>query len=219
VPRDGHGGHVSVRVALVEDHAATRAEIARTLADHADRLQLVATFADAPSFLAYPGLAQVEVALVDLRLPNMSGCEAISALAKRAPRVRALALTVLDDEDTVFEAMRVGAYGYLLKDDSPTRLAAAIEDVARRAHPLSSRVAGFLVARTRRSPPNGLLTHREEEVARALADGASYAECAARLGITVSTVQAYVKLVYRKLDVSSKKELRELLATRSPRDP
>ena len=197
-----------VRVALVEDHAATRAAIAQILGDFATRIDLVLTVADGESLLRVLSKRQLDVALVDLKLPGMDGCEVIAALREQAPRVRALALTTFDDEETLFDAMRAGAYGYLLKDEAPERLAHAIADAAGGGHPISSRVAGFLIAHARQRPPPIVLSEREEELALALAKGLTYAECAAHMNIGVGTVQDYVKRVYRKLDVRSKSEIR-----------
>ena len=201
-----------VPIALVEDHEGTRAALASDLRDFASRVELVATFSNAEAFLASGSKATVDVALVDLGLPGMSGSALIRTLGEAAPAVRALALTAFDDEANVFEAIRAGAYGYLLKDEPTERLVSAIEEAVAGAHPVSSRVTGFLILGALRAAPPVALSDREEELARAFAEGLSYAECAARMGISVGTVQDYVKRLYRKLDVSSKKEVREWVA-------
>jgi DNA-binding NarL/FixJ family response regulator len=198
-----------IRVALVEDHAATRDALVTELSDFSDRLQLVAAFADARVFLRASSTLRVDVVLVDLGLPSLSGTEAIEALARTMPNVRAIALTAFSDEKSVVEAIRAGAYGYLLKDEPIERLVRAIEEAAAGENPVSSRVAGFLIARARRAPPPVALSDRETELSVALADGLSYAECGARMGVTLGTVQEYVKRLYRKLDVNSRKEVRE----------
>jgi DNA-binding NarL/FixJ family response regulator len=197
-----------LRAALVEDHADTRAAIAQTLARFPDRVDLLGTFADAEAFLASDVRSRVQVALIDLGLPAMSGCELISALRRDAPDACAIALTVFDDEETVFAAMTAGASGYLLKDEPSDQLVRAIEDAACGRNPISSRVTSFLIQEVVRRVPKVLLSDRETEVARALSSGLSYAECGERLGIQLGTVQDYVKRIYRKLDVHSKQEVR-----------
>lgn len=198
-----------IRIALVEDHDATRAELAASLADHPERVRLVASFSDAESLLRSRGLSELEVVLMDLGLPGMSGIEAIGRLAEAAPRARALALTAFDDERNLFAALASGAYGYLVKDESTARVVAALEEAAAGEHPISSRVAGFLITRARRAPPPVSLSEREEQLAKALSEGLTYAECVARMNVSLGTVQEYVKRLYRKLDVHSRKEVRE----------
>lgn len=197
------------RVALVEDHAATRSALAFDLADFAERIELAGAFPTARAFLHAAPTLHIRVALVDLGLPDMPGTDVIEALARTTPHVRAVALTAFSDEKSVVEAIRAGAYGYLLKDEPVERLVRAIEEAAAGENPVSSRVAGFLIARARRAPPPVALSTRESELSVALADGLSYAECAARMGISHGTVQEYVKRLYRKLDVSSRKEVRD----------
>lgn len=201
-----------VKVALIEDHAGTREALARTLSTFSSSVELVAELPTAEAFFRSSAKHDIDVALFDLGLPGMSGCDAIQMLSAEIPRVRSIALTVFDDEVTVLDAMRAGAAGYLLKDEPIDRLRAAIEESFAGAHPLSSRVAGFLIEQARLRPPAVVLTDREEEVALALVEGLSYAACAERLGLAVGTVQEYVKRIYRKLDVRSKRELRAWLS-------
>lgn len=151
----------------------------------------------------------VDVALVDLGLPDLPGTVLIRELAERKPALRSIAFTAFDDDSTVLEAVHAGAHGYLLKDEPSERIVRAIEEAAEGAHPISSRVAGYLLTHARRAPPPISLSDREEELAIALASGHSYAECAQRMGIALGTVQDYVKRVYRKLDINSKRDLRE----------
>jgi DNA-binding NarL/FixJ family response regulator len=201
-----------VKVALVEDHERTRVALQQSLWKFASRIDLVAAVPSAEAFFRSAAKFEVDVTLFDLGLPGMSGCAAIQALGQECPGVRSLALTTFHDEATVLDTMRAGACGYLLKDEPTERIVQAIEDTASGAHPLSSRIAGFIIEHARRRPPALVLTEREEELALALADGSSYADCASRMGIAIGTVQEYVKRVYRKLDVSSKRELKLWLA-------
>lgn len=202
-----------VKVALVEDHPATREALVRGLKDFADRVHVVAAVPDADTFFSSLDTKTIDLALVDLRLPGTDGYAVIRSLGEKAPGVRALALTSFNDDESVIEAIRAGAHGYLLKDEPMERLVQALEEAAAGAHPISSRVAGFLITHARRAPAPVTLSDREEELAVALSDGLSYAECATRMGISIGTVQEYVKRLYRKLDVNSKKEVREWVAT------
>lgn len=206
----GPSAQTTVRVALVEDHRETRDELARLLTGFHPRVALVAAFPDAESFLEDPVRLALDVALVDLGLPGATGIEAIRRLSEVDAHVHAIAFTAFDDERHVVAALRAGAYGYLLKDEPPDRVLAGIEEAAAGEHPVSARVAGFLVARARTKdvPPPVALSDRENELAAALAAGQTYAECAESMGIALGTVQDYVKRLYRKLDVNSRREVR-----------
>lgn len=197
-----------IRVVLVEDHDATRRALTRTLMDEPDRVLLVNSFATAEALFEHGDALVFDVALVDLRLPGVDGVGVIEWLTRMHPNVRAIALTVESDAARVLAAVRAGALGYLLKDEPSARLFDAIDDAAAGRHPFSSGVAGALV-RSLGPQPARLLTARELDVARGLASGASYAECAEQLGISVGTLQSHVKSLYGKLDVNSRKELRE----------
>lgn len=205
------------QLALVEDHPATRAEMRRILSDFASRAELVDVFVDAESFLASGVEARIDVVLMDLGLPGMSGTEAIRALGATSPAVRAVALTAFDDERNLFEALRAGAHGYVLKDEPAERIVQAVEDAAAGAHPISSRVAGFLVLHARETEESVALSAREDQLAGLLARGSTYADCAATMDVTVGTVQDYVKRLYRKLDVHSRAEVRAWVQRRARR--
>lgn len=168
------------------------------------------------ALLASPALAQVEVALVDLCLPGISGAQTITRLTEVAPRVRSVALTVFDDASSVFDAIGAGAVGYLLKTEPFDRLLQAIVEAADRQHPVSARVAGYLLNQLGRDSTSPL-TERELELALVLAEGASYADCASRLQIALGTVQHHVKSIYRKLDINSKQEVRSWVQRRAPK--
>ena len=118
-----------------------------------------------------------------------------------------MALTVFDDASSVFDAIGAGAVGYLLKSEPLDRVLSAISEAADRQHPVSSRVAVYLLTQVR-PPTTSPLSDREHELASALAEGLSYSDCASRLGIALGTVQHHVKSIYRKLDVNSKQEVR-----------
>lgn len=210
----GVSSPMPIPVVLVEPHAVERTELAQILVGYPDRVRLVAALSDPRALsLAVRGL-DAGVALIALRRPGLHGPELIRQLGQAAPRVRAVVLTACDDEASVLDAIRAGAHGYLLRDEPSERLIAAIEDASGGGHPVSSRVAGFIIAQARRAPLRAVLSDREEELAAALAAGLTYAESAARMGIAVGTVQDYVKRLYRKLDVTSRREVRSWVVAR-----
>ncbi|MEO6952432.1 MAG: response regulator transcription factor [Polyangia bacterium] len=152
------------------------------------------------------------VVLFDL---DLTGHRALWALGELSPQIRTVAWSSAQDETSVLTAVRAGVCGYLLEDEPVHRVVEALTDAAAGAHPFSSRVAGILIAQARGHVSMARLSDRELELARELATGATYAECARRMNIALGTVQDYVKRIYRKLSVSSKRELRNWLSLHS----
>lgn len=196
-----------IRLGVVEDHERTRANLLTLLSEYSDRLDVVAGFPDAPTFMRSEVKESLDVVLVDLGLPGIGGAELIRSITVQHPKLRAIALTVFNDAENVLDALASGARGFLLKDEPVEALLRAIDDVVTDKIPLSSNITRFLVDEVLPGHLRVQLTDRELEVAKALAAGASYAECASTLGITVGTVQDHVKRIYRKLDVTTKREL------------
>lgn len=187
-------------VLVVEDDAETRRAIAGAL--DGDDIRCVATAASVEEALAVS--ATFDVALVDLKLGRSSGLSLIGPLRARGARV--LVLTVLGDPTTLESAFRLGAEGYLLKDIEPAMLRQAVREVSRGEHPVSARVTQHLIGRFRGAGERSPLSPRELEVLQVFATGASYSECAERLGVAIGTIQNHVKNIYEKLGVSSKVE-------------
>lgn len=199
-----------MRVALVEDHAATREAFLLALGGASTELTVVGAYESAESFLAASTDTAIDVVLVDLNLgKQMNGVQLIDTLQRRSPGLKCVALTGLADEDAVLDAIRVGACGYLLKDEPTARIINAIHEAAAGEYPVSSRVAGFLFHRASRAPMPVEVSPRERELAACLAEGMSYSDCALQMGVAIGTVQMYVKRLYRKLDVDSKSGVRE----------
>ncbi|MCX7819617.1 MAG: response regulator transcription factor [Kiritimatiellae bacterium] len=198
----------SIRVAIVEDHDALRASLAR-LISRAPGYCCVAACPDGETALRELPLAKPHVVLMDLQLPRMSGAECIARLRELLPEVEVLVLTVYDDEERVFDALKAGASGYLLKRADSRRILEAIAEVRAGGAPMTSEIARKVVRSFRQEPPTparGHLTPREEEILNLLAEGLVPKEVAARLGISYFTVQTHIKSIYEKLHVRSRTE-------------
>jgi DNA-binding NarL/FixJ family response regulator len=198
----------SRRVLLVEDDAWLRSRLAAVLRLR-PRLRVVGEVAAAEEALDLfrQGL-EVDVALVDLRLPGMSGQELISVAKAAWPRVELVVLTGFADDDSIYEAFRAGATGYLLKDAGPEEIVSAIDAVCDGGAPMSPRIARRVLGgfRAHREGPEPDLTHRERQVLEMLTRGASYPLIGQGLGISTNTVQTHIRSIYRKLQVSTKAE-------------
>lgn len=198
-----------IRVALVEDNAPLRAQLAQLIGG-ASGFVCVGAFADAEAALLGLPAAAPDVVLMDIQLSEMSGVECVARLKHRLPDVKVVMLTAYDDSDTIFQALENGASGYLLKRTPPADLLKSIEDVQNGGAPMNSHIARLVVQSFHRrgsSPrPAENLTAREEEVLRLVAQGFINKEIADTLGISLETVRQHLKNCYAKLHVRTRTE-------------
>jgi DNA-binding NarL/FixJ family response regulator len=197
-----------VRVLLVDDQALFREALA-TLLDVSAGVEVVGEAGDGDEALRRTAEVNPDVVLMDLRMPVLNGVAATRRLRVEHPGVRVVALTTFDDDEDVFEALRAGAVGYLLKDVSSARLLEAVLAAARGESVLQPSVAAKVVARFARLPPTDPsarpqplvvpLSDRELDVVRLLADGHSNREIAASLYLAEGTVKNHVTNVLAKL--------------------
>jgi DNA-binding NarL/FixJ family response regulator len=195
-------------VLLVEDDARFRSRLGAVLRLRPNlRIVGEVAFAETALELLQQGL-EVDVALIDLRLPGMPGKELISIAKATWPRVEFVVLTGFADDDTIYEALRAGATGYLMKDAGPAEVVSAIDQVRNGGAPMSPGIARRVLVgfHAHRESPEPDLTHREREVLDLLTRGASYPLIGQGLGISTNTVQSHIRSIYRKLQVSTKSE-------------
>ena len=202
-------------IVIVEDDEVTRARLSQIVAEHRD-LELIAavgTFAAARATLGSG--ARVDVALVDLQLPDGDGIALIREVRARPDAPEVIVISVFGDEGHVVAAIEAGATGYLLKDGRSCDVAGAIIDLLAGGSPISPAIARHLLQRfqgPRSGPdaaahdPRDMLTARECEVLEVLARGFTYDEAAQILGVSFHTVASHVKHIYGKLAVGSRSE-------------
>jgi DNA-binding NarL/FixJ family response regulator len=199
----------TIRIALVEDLADVRDSWTR-LIDGIPNFKCVCSFASGEEALRRLPYEKVDVVLMDIRLPRMSGIACTTRLKPLIPHTQILILTVSADSDTVFRALEAGADGYLLKRCSPEELQAAVLDVLKGGVPMTSEIARRVIASFRRQPAKNdaatNLTPREEEILTLLAKGFVSKEIAAQLGVSYETVRDHLKHIYEKLHVHSRGE-------------
>lgn len=198
-----------IRVSLLEDNRGTRDHLAALIKGER-KLALLGSYRNAEAALVGMAEDPPDVALVDINLPGIDGIEFVARLRTRVPAVQVLMLTTYDDTDLIFNSLRAGAKGYLLKKRLPTELIYAVEQVHVGGAPMSMEIARKIVDHFGRNPPPlaevEKLTKREHEVLALLARGALYKEIADTLSISLHTVQSYVKHIYEKLEVQSRTE-------------
>jgi DNA-binding NarL/FixJ family response regulator len=200
---------MSIHVAIVEDDASMRSNLAEFI-DSTPGFACVAACASAEEALKCIAASTAEVALVDIQLPGKSGVEFVREFSALCPRVQIIMLTVEADSEPVFESLKAGATGYLVKHVAPEEILEAVREVHAGGAPMTSQVARMVVGTFRAPAPtlgeNLRLSAREEEIVRLLARGFRSKEIADNLGIGTGTVNTHVRHVYEKLHVRSRAE-------------
>lgn len=201
-----------IRVLLADDQRLMRDGL-RTLLELEDDLEVVGEAENGRTAVELAGELQPDVVLMDVRMPEMDGVEATRQLAARQPECRVIILTTFDDESIIFEGLRAGALGYLLKDVSGEELAAAIREVHRGGALIQPSVARKVLAEFSRLPaapspapvlPGDGLSERETEILKLVSRGLSNKEIALRLSLTEGTVKNYVSAILQKLGVQDR---------------
>jgi DNA-binding NarL/FixJ family response regulator len=210
------------RVAVVEDDAGLRHSLERLL-DLSPGFRCVCACNDGEEALKFIPDKLPDVVLMDIHLPNRSGIECTALLRQQLPRLRIIMLTVFDDADTLFKALRAGACGYLLKRARPEEILEAISEAMRGGAPMTSEIARQVVATFQQTPPpdqpTANLSRREKEILNSLLRGFANKDIATHLAISIFTVKNHLRHIYEKLHVRSRTEVllkfRDTPATRS----
>lgn len=200
---------MNIRVAIVEDDEQVRENLAR-LVGEAKGFECAATFSSGEQALGELPRRAFDVVLMDINLPGISGVECVRQLKGVAPGTQVVMLTVYDDSDRIFQALQMGAAGYLLKRSTSMEILHAIEDVHRGGAPMSSYIARKVVQSFRRQGPSDKpaenLSKRETDVLEYVSRGYTNKEIADALGLSAETVRGYLKTIYSKLHVRSRTE-------------
>jgi len=198
-----------ISVSLVEDNPGMRESFALTL-NGTPNVYCLGAYASAEEALREIPASPPDVVLMDIHLKGMSGITCVARLRSLLPRLQILMLTRFEESDTIFQALRAGASGYLVKNISPTELVQAIEQVHAGGAPMSMQIARKVISHFQSIPatPNGLesLTQKEQEVLQLLAKGRLQKNIASALGISVNTLRTHLRSIYEKLHVHSRAE-------------
>lgn len=203
----------NVRVAIVDDNSTLAAQLKENL-QAAGTVEVVFTATNGEEAMQKLKQCQVlpEVILMDIEMPVMDGIQATSIITANT-HIKVLVLTIFDTDEKVFDAIKAGASGYLLKDSKPHRILTAIEDVLMGGAPMTPHIAAKTLELLRsktatdkqeKQPQDYKLTERETEVLKLLVNGKSYQQIANDLYISHGTVRKHVENIYEKLHVNSK---------------
>jgi DNA-binding NarL/FixJ family response regulator len=200
-------------VSIVEDDPLIRAGWVKIIS-RAPGYRCVSDFGSAEIALAEMPKNVPDFVLMDINLPGKSGIDCTRELKRRFPQIEIVMLTMFDDRDNLFEALRAGASGYLLKRTTPAALLEALKELKVGGSPMSPQIARQVVQFFRKNEPAAetasmgveKLSARENEILRCLAEGRQYKEIADQLQLSMDTVRTYIRRTYEKLHVHSRTE-------------
>jgi DNA-binding NarL/FixJ family response regulator len=200
----------AIKVAIVEDDEYIRSSLSELVNGNA-HLDLAGAYEDGPAALAGIPKSKPEVVIMDIQLPGVDGVECVRTLKAAMPDVNFLMLTAYEDSDKLFESLKAGANGYLLKRTSSTRLLQAIRELHDGGSPMTPQVARRVVRYLSNPPENSnpelaTLTPGQKKFLDELSQGYSYKEIADHLGISMDGVRSYIRKIYEKLHVHSRTE-------------
>jgi DNA-binding NarL/FixJ family response regulator len=196
-------------VIIVEDDRGLREQLVQIL-ESAPDVKCLGAHGSAEEALPQIFAKNPDVVLMDIKLPGMSGIQCVAEIKKTAPTMQVIMVTVYEDSERIFRALKSGANGYLVKSSPPEQLLAAIRDVSTGGAPMSSHIASKVVRHFHligTSPTESEnLSPREREVLDLLASGFIYKEIGDKLNIGTETVRTYVKNICQKMHVRSRLE-------------
>jgi DNA-binding NarL/FixJ family response regulator len=199
-----------INVGIVEDNDKIRGLIQRYL-DMQDELSCKAAMESVEDMLTYlEEKSRPDVLLMDIQLPGMSGIEGIGIIKEKYPEIEIIMLTVYHDSHKIFDSLKAGASGYLLKHTSLPEIKESIQKLAAGGAPMSPQIARKVIQhfnKPDKKETESDLTPREQDIVNGLVDGLSYKLIADRFDISIDTVRAHIRNIYKKLHVNSKAEV------------
>lgn len=211
-----------IKVAIVEDDARFRKSLRRVIESNSE-LNCIAEYPTGAEAIAGIPQNPPDVVLMDLNLPDSSGAEITAKLKPQLPDLSVVVLTVYNDAEHIFKALRAGAGGYLLKQATATEILEAIAEAHRGGAPMTSEIARKVIAAFHEPKPEPAPTEalapREREILELVANGYANKEIADKLDITLSTVCWYLHEIYKKLHVQSRVQAVNKLRQASHRSP
>lgn len=200
-------GIALIKVIIVEDNKYMR-EGWKTFIDYDKDLCVLDVFESCEDLLKSQETKKSDVIIMDIGLPGMSGIEGVKAVKAIHPDVMVIMATVHDDNEHIFEAIKAGAVGYLMKKVTPDELVAAIKDADSGGSPITPNIARKIITKLHAPvvPESEQLTERELEILQHLASGKSYAAIGKTIFLSVDGVRHHIRKIYQKLQVNSRSE-------------
>jgi DNA-binding NarL/FixJ family response regulator len=202
---------MNIKTGVVEDDGRYR-ELLRTILSNAENIDPVFILGNCLDIVNEVRQNNPDVVIMDIDLPGKSGIQGVEEVKRNFPEVKVLMLTVFEEPDKIFAAIKAGADGYLLKKDSPQKILDSIQDVRDGKSSMNGTIARKVLEYFQKNPaiknPDEYnLTKREQEILGLLMDGLSYKEIADKCFISVQTLNSHIKNIYNKLGVHSRAEV------------
>ncbi|HTQ27454.1 MAG TPA: response regulator transcription factor [Puia sp.] len=198
-----------IKVAIVEDNNTLRNSL-ENLFNKTAGMKCVASLNNLLNVVSEIGSASPDIVLMDIGLPHISGIEGVRTVKSSFPNIQVLMFTVFEDDEKIFDAIRAGASGYLLKKTAPEEILEAVRELHQGGAPMSASIARKVIKSFQNQSASAAhdyqLTAREHEILYSLVDGLSYKKIADKYFVSISTIRTHICNIYQKLHVNSKAE-------------
>ncbi len=197
-----------ITICIIEDLIEIQKGL-QSIIDSDSRFKLLKSFENAEDAIAQLPLLNPDIVLTDINLPGKSGIDCITEIKNKIPDTQFIMFTIYEDNDQVFEALKAGASGYILKNTSPEKIIDSLLELNDGGSPMSPKIARKVLSSFNvitKNNVNDLISKREKEVLELLSKGFLYKEIADKLNITLSTVKRHLNHIYQKLQVQNRTE-------------
>lgn len=192
------------RVVIVEDDQEIRDSF-NLIVNSSQKFLVANTYSNCEDAISALAKDRPEIVLMDIELPGINGIKGTQIIRDKSPNTEIIMVTVYEDSDLVFEALKAGASGYITKSANYTELLSALEEIVRGGAPMSSRIARMVIDNYHINP-NSPLTKRETTILQLISEGKTYTQISEELFISKETAKTHIKNIYSKLQVNSKSE-------------
>jgi DNA-binding NarL/FixJ family response regulator len=192
------------RVLIVEDDQEIRNSFS-LIVNSSQKFMVINAYNNCESAIDNLQRDKPEIILTDIELPGMNGIQGTKLIKEKSPHSDIIMVTVYEDSELVFEALKAGASGYITKSANYMELLTALEEIVKGGAPMSSRIARMVIDNFHVNP-NSPLTRRETEILQLIAEGKTYTQISEELFISKETAKTHIKNIYSKLQVNSKSE-------------
>lgn len=192
------------RILIVEDDAEIRNSFVM-IVNSSEKFAVVNAYGTCEEAIKHLGHDKPDYVLMDIELPGMSGIQGSRIIKDKSPSSEIIMVTVYEDNEQVFEALKAGASGYITKSSNHLELLSALEEISRGGSPMSSKIARMVIDNFHINP-NSPLTKRETEILQLISEGKTYTQISEQLFISKETAKTHIKNIYSKLQVNSKSE-------------
>lgn len=193
------------RVVLIEDDFVVR-ESYRTIIDLSNKFKVVGDYSSYEEAHSFIKKVQPRIVLMDIGLPGISGIDATQKIKRANPLIDVIIVSIFDDDEFVFRALKNGASGYLCKTSTGFDLISALEEVQQGGAPMSSTIARLLIEDLQRNYTSSPLDNEDIRILQALSEGNTKTQIMETLGISRATLSAHIRTIYNKLNVGSRSE-------------